>query len=282
MHLQTLNILGAGRVACTLARLWHGHGTLKVQAVCNRSLASAQEACAFIGSGAAFAEPQAMPSADLWLIGVPDAAIAATALQLVQQRVEASAAFHCSGALDSGLLDPLAQRGWATASAHCLLSFANREQALAQFVGTPCALEGDAALCERLHAALGAIGAQCFPLASADKVLYHAGAVLATNFLPVLQALAEDAWRATGVPAQVITRLRNSLPRNAVANIEALGPAGALTGPAARGDLAAIARQAAVVQQWDAQAGEAYQALSALALRLANNAKEASATNGSS
>ena len=43
----------------------------------------------------------------------------------------------------------------------------------------------------------------------------------------------------------------------------------ALTGPAARGDVAAIATQAQAVAQWDAQAGAAYEALSALALRLA-------------
>jgi len=42
-----------------------------------------------------------------------------------------------------------------------------------------------------------------------------------------------------------------------------------LTGPAARGDTAAIARQALAVKAWDAKAGAAYDALSVLALRLA-------------
>jgi predicted short-subunit dehydrogenase-like oxidoreductase (DUF2520 family) len=57
-----------------------------------------------------------------------------------------------------------------------------------------------------------------------------------------------------------------------------LGPAGALTGPAARGDTEAIARQAAVVSNWDAQAGAAYRALSNLALRMAKTSKVAAAT----
>jgi len=56
-----------------------------------------------------------------------------------------------------------------------------------------------------------------------------------------------------------------------VANITHLGPQGALTGPAARGDVAAIARQAQAVGAWDEKAGDAYQALSALALRLAGH-----------
>jgi predicted short-subunit dehydrogenase-like oxidoreductase (DUF2520 family) len=119
-----------------------------------------------------------------------------------------------------------------------------------------------------------AIGAACFDVRSQDKVLYHAAAVLATNFAPVLQALAEDAWRATGMPDALLLRLRERLLRNAVDNIVALGPQKALTGPAARGDFAAIARQAAVVADWDPQAAAAYRALSDLALRMAGHASE--------
>jgi predicted short-subunit dehydrogenase-like oxidoreductase (DUF2520 family) len=278
MPLKTLNILGAGRVGCTLARLWQAQSCMRVQAVCNTTLASAQNACAFIGEGNAYAALDSMPRADVWMIAVPDAHIAATAQQLADLHGDASAAFHCSGAQSAASLLPLQQAGWTTASAHCLLSFATREIAVAQFKDTPCALEGDPDLLAQLRPLFSAIGAQCFEVASADKVLYHAAAVFATNFLPVLQGLAEDAWRATGMPAHLIAELRQRLLSNSVSNITALGPAGALTGPAARGDIEAIARQAAVVSNWDAQAGAAYRALSDLALRMAKTSKEAAAT----
>jgi predicted short-subunit dehydrogenase-like oxidoreductase (DUF2520 family) len=149
------------------------------------------------------------------------------------------------------------------------LSFATVAAALQQFPGTPCALEGDSVACEALRPAFAAIGAHCFHVASQDKLLYHAAAVFATNFLPVLQSTAENLWRCTGVPADLIPHLRESLLRNAVANVTSLGPQAALTGPAARGDTAAIARQGAAVAAWDAQTGAAYTALSELALRLA-------------
>ena len=155
------------------------------------------------------------------------------------------------------------------ASAHCILSFASVSAALQQFPGTPCALEGNALACAVLRRAFSAIGARCFNVASQDKLLYHAAAVFATNFLPVLQSTAEDLWQSTGMPADLISHLRATLLRNCVANITALGPQGALTGPAARGDTAAIARQGAAVAAWDAQTGAAYEALSALALRMA-------------
>ncbi|MCX7277880.1 MAG: DUF2520 domain-containing protein [Burkholderiales bacterium] len=270
--MRTLNLVGAGRVGQTLARLWQQQGSFAVQDVLTTSLSRAELACASIGAGRAVDSPQALRPADVWMLAVPDAQIAAAA-QALAAALPADAApalaFHCSGALGHGLLAPLAERGWQTASAHCILSFASVDAAVAQFAGTACALEGDPAACEILRVAFTAIGAQCFGVATEHKLLYHAAAVFATNFLPVLQSVAEDAWRSSGVPAELIPGLRRMLLQNAVANITTLGPAAALTGPAARGDTAAIARQAQAVTAWDAQAGAAYEALSALALRMA-------------
>jgi predicted short-subunit dehydrogenase-like oxidoreductase (DUF2520 family) len=269
--LRTMNLIGGGRVGQTLARLWALQNAFAVQDVLTTSLATAQLAIDYIGTGHAVDQSHAMRGADVWMLAVPDAHIATVAQQMADQLKNAppAIAFHCSGALGAAVLEPLAALGWGVASAHCILSFASIPDALAQFPGTPCALEGDASACALLDNAFTTIGAQCFGVRSEDKVLYHAAAVFATNFLPVLQALAEDAWRATGVPAELLPHLRASLLANAVANITRLGPAGALTGPAARGDVAAIARQAQVVKTWDPQAGAAYEALSALALRMA-------------
>jgi predicted short-subunit dehydrogenase-like oxidoreductase (DUF2520 family) len=279
--LPTLNLIGAGRVAQTLATLWHRHGYFAIQDVLTTSLASAQSACASIGAGQAVDSLHAMRPADVWMLAVTDAQIAGCAQSLADRLAPANQAtsaaptvFHCSGAQSAAALSPLTALGWRVASAHCILSFATVRDALQQFPGTPCALEGDAVACDALRPAFTAIGARCFDVASTDKLLYHAAAVFATNFFPVLQSIAEDLWRATGVPAELIPHLRESLLRNAVANITTLGPQAALTGPAARGDTAAIARQGAAVTAWDAQTGAAYTALSELALRLAQKKQD--------
>ena len=275
--LPTLNLIGAGRVGQTLAHLWMRHGLVQVQDVLTRSMQTAQTALAFIAPGVDTAHAAqhiaGMRQADLWLLAVPDAQIGACAQDLAalaRQRGDAPAlALHCSGARGADLLQALGDVGWSVASAHPVLSFASAQTAVAQFAGTPCALEGDVTACDALRPLFTAIGGACFDVRSQDKVLYHAAAVLATNFAPVLQALAEDAWRATGMPDALVLRLRERLLRHAVDNILAMGPRQALTGPAARGDHAAIARQADVVAEWDPQAAAAYRALSALALRLA-------------
>ena len=237
-----------------------------------QSLASATEAVGFIGAGRAVMSLADLRDADLWMLAVPDRAISnvATALSQLNPWHTSPIAFHCSGALSSSELVSLGQQGWKVASAHCLLSFATPSDAIHQFAGTPCALEGDALALGVLSAAFEQIGGHCFPLLEKNKLLYHAAAVFATNFLPVLQATADRLWHDSGMPNDLAKQVRGKLLHNAVANILSLGPAGALTGPAARGDTALVQRQAEAVIAWDPPAGDAYKALSLLASKLAN------------
>lgn len=273
--MPTLNLVGCGRVGKTLAHLWHQHQTLQIQDVLTTTSESAQAAVAFIGAGRAVSTLTQMRPADLWLIAVPDRQIAACAADMAQHLAHMAPAtvFHGSGALGSAVLAPLREHRWQTASAHCILSFAAPATAVQQFAGTPCSIEGDEPAAEQLATLFTAIGAQCFAVAAEKKVLYHAAAVFGTNFLPVLQALAEELWRDSGVPPALLPQLRATLLRNAVDNVLALGPAAALTGPAARGDSALVETQGLAVQQWDAVAGDSYRALSVLARRLAQEGK---------
>ena len=72
------------------------------------------------------------------------------------------------------------------ASVHPLLNFASPEIGVAQFAGTPCGLEGNAAAVQMLADALLAKGGKSFDVASELKPLYHAAAVFSSNFTVVL------------------------------------------------------------------------------------------------
>jgi len=210
--MQTLNLIGAGRVGQTLGRLWHESGVFAIQDVLNHSAASAEVACRFIGAGNPVNALAQMRPADVWMLAVPDAQIESVAGALADHAGATNdhrepIVFHCSGAQSSALLAPLALLGWQTASAHCILSFASADAAIQQFPGTACALEGDASAIAALQTAFSAIQARCFEVQSSNKLLYHAAAVFATNFLPVIQAVAEDAWLASGVPQDLLPGL---------------------------------------------------------------------------
>jgi predicted short-subunit dehydrogenase-like oxidoreductase (DUF2520 family) len=290
---KTINLIGCGRVGKVLARLWHTQGSLLIQDVLTTSLASAQSAVAFIGAGHAVARLQDMRWADFWLIAVPDRSIADVANVLAQTWPSSQAArqirsqdtpqattstgaitaFHASGALTAAELSPLEALGWQIASAHCILSFANPDTALQQINGTPCALQGHSQALDTLRSLFATIGLKPFVLAAEHKMLYHAAAVFATNFLPVLQHTAEQLWHETGMPAEQIAHLRQSLLTNSVDNLLTLGPQGALTGPASRGDSDLVQRQAQAVGEWSEPTGRAYVALSEMVTRLAAQLK---------
>lgn len=266
-----LNLVGAGRVGRTLARLWAAHGVFTVQAVLSRNPQAAHALVSALGQGQAVADLAAMPAADLWLLAVPDTQVAAVAAALAAvPGLPTGIAWHCSGFLAAGEMAPLQARGWAVASTHPALSFADADLALRQFPGTVCALEGDAPAVAAALAAYTAIGGRCFTLQAADKPLYHGAAVFASNFLPVLQAVATELWQGTGVPPAWVDELAQGFVQRAAANLRALGPQAALTGPAARGDTAVVQAQAAAMAACDPALGQAYAALSALAARLAS------------
>jgi predicted short-subunit dehydrogenase-like oxidoreductase (DUF2520 family) len=274
--LKTLNVIGCGRVGQTLAALLHQHGQVRVQDLYSRRLSSAEQAAQFVGAGQPVADLAQMRAADVWLLSVPDAQIEGVAQALAEAQgshLAGALACHHSGFLSSTLLAPLQSLGCDVASAHPVLNFASPDTGVRQFAGTPCGLEGDALALAWLQQALTALGARCFEIASADKPLYHAAAVFCSNFTVVLQGLAQDAWQSAGVPPVLIRPLTEALLTSTLDNVLAMGPAQALTGPAARGDTAVVQAQAEAVKRWHAPAGEVYQTLSELAVQLKKHGK---------
>jgi predicted short-subunit dehydrogenase-like oxidoreductase (DUF2520 family) len=270
-----LNIIGAGRVGATLGNLIVANRVLDIGDVCDSDLAHARDAADFIGAGRALDDIAAMRPADIWLLSVPDMRIADVAQALAQHRKDdaPSVAVHCSGALDTDTLAPLRAIGWSVASAHPMLSFAKPGTAVFQFEGTPCGLEGDRAARVAWSEILAAIGGRCFDIEPGSKQLYHAAAVVASNFMPILAAMSVEMWQAAGIPQALIEDMMHTLARNAAANVVALGPKDALTGPAARGDRAVVEAQSDAIGAWDAVSRDAYDALSTLATRLALTGK---------
>ncbi len=274
--MTTFNVIGCGRVGQTLAALLHQHAQVQVQDLHSRSFSSAEQAAQFVGAGQPVAELAQMRSADVWLLSVPDAQVGSAAQILAEAqgaKLAGAIVFHSSGFLSAAVLQPLQALGSYVASAHPVLNFASPDTGVRQFAGTPCGLEGNAPALAWLHTALSAIGGRCFEIASAYKPLYHAAAVFSSNFTVVLQGIAQDAWQSAGVPPELMRPLTEALLKSTVDNVLAMGPAQALTGPAARGDTAVVQAQGEVVKGWSAPAGEVYQTLSQLAAQLKKHGK---------
>jgi predicted short-subunit dehydrogenase-like oxidoreductase (DUF2520 family) len=154
-----------------------------------------------------------LADAGLVLLAVPDAAIPVVAQQVPIGPWVA----HVSGATSLTALDPHERRF----SVHPLQTL-SLQRGPEQLDGAWAAItfETDA---EWLA---GTLGLRAFPLADADKPLYHAGAAIASNFLVTLYRAAARLLEESSAPPEALVPLMQRTIENGFA----------LTGPIARGD----------------------------------------------
>ena len=101
-----VNIIGTGKVASSLAIIWHQSKQINIQAAWNRSFTTAQNLKNHIPSVQLCKELSNLPPADIYVIGVSDQAIEKISWQIQQNHclTPNSLVIHLSGALDSKIL----------------------------------------------------------------------------------------------------------------------------------------------------------------------------------
>ncbi|GMQ92698.1 MAG: hypothetical protein BMS9Abin12_0175 [Acidimicrobiia bacterium] len=202
--------------------------------------------------------------ADLLIVAVADDAIAEVAAAIASAG-ETVPTVHLSGAQPTSSLDAIAASGTQTGSLHPLQTFPNAERGAARLRGSWIAVTADDPLRSDLHDFATSLGCHPFDLADDVKPLYHSGAAAAANYTLTTLDLALALFEAAGVPFEAARPLVEAIVENAFD----LGPAGALTGPVARGDAITVARQVASIREHVPQAESLFIDLARSTARLA-------------
>jgi len=233
-----LGFIGAGTVGTALAVRLASNG-YPVAAVSSRSQTSAQNLARTIDGCCAFDNNQAVAdNAQLIFITTPDDAIAPVASQIHWHRGQS--VVHCSGADSTAILQPAREFGAQVGAFHPLQTFASPKQAMENIPGSTFALEAEEPLLNTLKEMATALGGHWVVLKASDKVLYHASAVIACNYMVTLVKLATDLWQSFNIPPQQAIQALLPLIRGTIHNIETVGIPQCLTGPIARGDIGTI------------------------------------------
>jgi predicted short-subunit dehydrogenase-like oxidoreductase (DUF2520 family) len=266
-----LAIIGAGRVGTALAVLWRraGHGILAVSG----GPATPERAAAHLPGVPVLDNVAAARGADVVLVATPDGAIAGVCEEIARGGALGAGASvaHASGATGLEALASARAAGAMVLALHPLQTCPTVEAAIERIPGAGFAVTSDVedglVLGERL--ALEA-GGRPFRLADDAKPLYHAAAVFASNYLVAVTAIAHELEVTAGVddPASILGPLQEAT----MANVERVGPADALTGPAVRGDAATVTRNLEALAARAPEAVRPYVALADLALELAERA----------
>jgi predicted short-subunit dehydrogenase-like oxidoreductase (DUF2520 family) len=231
---KAVRVIGPGRAGHSFARGLEKAGW-RVAGVLGRD-----DAPSFAGAAA---------GVDLLVLATPDAAVAPVAGAV--EPVDTCVVAHLAGALGLEVLAPHPRR----ASIHPLRSLPTPTSDLA---GAWFAVAGD----PLAGAVVADLDGRLVEVDDDARTTYHAAAVVASNHLVALLGSVERIAAEAGVPLAAFL----DLVRGTVDNVELLGPAGALTGPVARGDWDTVARHRQAIPEDELAA---YDALVDAAARLA-------------
>jgi len=173
---------------------------------------------------------------------------------------------HLSGVQGQEALGPLVPSRAALGSLHPLQTIADPERAPERLKGAWAAVEGMARALEAAEGIARELGMHPFRITGKAKAIYHAGAVFASNYFVVVQAVAQRLLRHAGLTDADAWQALRPLVEGTLENLSYGQPMDALTGPVVRGDDSTIRRHLESLTKDDALL---YRALGRAALELA-------------
>jgi predicted short-subunit dehydrogenase-like oxidoreductase (DUF2520 family) len=212
--------------------------------------------------------PPWLGEVEVVILAVRDDAITPLADSLAQARavVERHVVLHLSGVQGQEALGPLVSSRAALGSFHPLQTIVEPERAPARLKGAWAAVEGMPRAVEAGERLARDVGMRPFRIATKSKAIYHAGAVFASNYLVVVEAVAQRLLRHAGLSDADAWAALRPLVEGTFENLSHHEPREALTGPVIRGDTDTIVRHLETLALDDAKL---YRALGRAALELA-------------
>jgi rfaE bifunctional protein nucleotidyltransferase chain/domain len=223
-------IIGLGRVGSVMMTLLTEVGHVPAWAISTRDMK--------VGAPIYRDIPRDPADAQVVFIALPDSHIRRIADEIASawgSACKGVAFFHFSGLLTSDELSAVLDQGGEVASLHPLQSIADVSHARHTLKDSIFTIEGSEAAIRIAKDIVDSLGSNLISIPRDDKVLYHASATIASNYLVALLGQASEIMSSVGLSlAHLMPLIRGTL-----SNIDAQGSS-ALTGPISRGDWATV------------------------------------------
>ncbi len=175
---------------------------------------------------------------------------------------------HTSGSAEPQQLHSLQDVGLSGGTFHPLVPFANPDRSAELLKHAWIGIDGDDQARATSRRLAGHLGARTLDIPAGSKAVYHAAAVISSNFPVVLASLASELLSGLGIPERSAQQAVHSLMEAAVSNVGETPPDEALTGPVARGDGDTVMRHLVALRSHP-EARAVYKRLSLAAIEMA-------------
>jgi len=269
--LKRINIIGCGRAAGSLARLWKQAESVAIGDVLNSSWQSSQRAAGKVGAGRAVKQVAAIGTADYWLIGANDDQIQNIAARLYEviPGLEGSLVFHLAGRFGLDVLEPLAESGARLAALHPVRSLTDAQITLDDFAGTACVAEGSDQALALLRPLITSIGGSWLPVNAIDRGLYHASVSIVSNITKSVAWKAQKWQQKAGLSAETAASVTHQLLHSTMEDLTRAGARQTITGPVVRGDSSTIEAHMDAIRASHPEDIDVYRVLARTVLELA-------------
>ncbi|MGN0183237.1 MAG: Rossmann-like and DUF2520 domain-containing protein [Candidatus Ornithomonoglobus sp.] len=233
-----IGFIGAGKCGMSLAAYFAGKGI---------------EICGFASRHAVkdsrfsfYSTNELVSKSNIIFITVTDTAIPKVWQEIRGLDLENKIICHCSGSLTSEVFDGANCEN--VCSVHPMLAFNSRNTSADAIEKAFFTLEGGKNAVNIISKLLDKTGNKCKIIDKSCKAEYHAAACFASNFVVAVCERAERHLESCGFSRKEAHEALIPLMRNNMDNIIACGTRGAITGPAARGDMMTIEKHLGVME----------------------------------
>ncbi len=269
-----VSIIGCGRTGTALA-VFLDKKKFSIAGLASRTSTSAEKAALAAKQGKIYENPvNAAMAGDIIFITTPDHSIERVCNELSSWQngkyLEGRYLYHCSGALSSSRLASAADCGGITGSLHPLQSFTPHTPIQpSPFTDINVSVEGEESAVVMGKKIINSLGANSFSIPTTAKTLYHAAAVVASNYLVTLENFAIELLRQANLSENEAYDILSPLIQGTLNNIKTRGTSKALTGPVSRGDVSIIRDHLRDIQQKSPHFLDLYKTMGAYTLELA-------------
>ncbi len=244
-----IGFVGAGKVGRSLGLYFKSLG-LEVMGYYSRTRLSAENAANLTQTEVFETLDNLLNACSMIWITTNDDAIATVVEEIEELELNATKTFvHTSGLLNSELFDSLNIKGHNICSAHPLLAFSSEEIALQILPKCYFFIEGDEGGVKFVSALFNKIGIKFVNIDRTDKIAYHTGAVIVSNYLVTLSHLANQSFALAKIDDEDLRAAVNVLLKSALENLATQNPKDALTGPIKRADAQTVASHLTVLDK---------------------------------